>query len=239
MGLKGRDGQMGEHDAHRQRMYRRFFSEGLSHFAEHEALEFLLYLAHARGDTNALAHRLIDRFGSLSLVLDAPEQELQEVPGIGPTSVAVLKFIPQMCAYYLNNRVDAKITLDTPESAFEYLMPKFFGKTHECLFLVPMDDRMRPLGCMLLSEGTANATSVLIPQIVAQAVRTHATNALLAHNHPRGLALPSPDDLNTTQKASRALGVVNIRLSDHIIVADNDYCSLRRTHGVLFADDGF
>ena len=131
------------------------------------------------------------------------------------------------------------VNLDTPESAFEYLMPKFFGKTHECLFLVPMDDRMRPLGCMLLSEGTANATSVLIPQIVAQAVRTHATNALLAHNHPRGLALPSPDDLNTTQKASRALGVVNIRLSDHIIVADNDYCSLRRTHGVLFADDGF
>ena len=140
---------MGEHDAHRQRMYQRFLNEGLSHFAEHEALEFLLYLAHARGDTNGLAHRLIERFGSLSLVLDAPEEELQQVKGVGKTTAVVLKFIPQMCGYYLNNRIDERIVLDTPEKTAEYLMPKFFGKMTECVCMVPMDDKKTPHGVHL------------------------------------------------------------------------------------------
>ncbi len=230
---------MGEHDSHRKRMYQRFFSEGLENFAEHEALEFLLYLARARGDTNSLAHRLIDRFGSLSLVLDAPEEELRQVPGIGDTTVVVLKFIPQMCGYYLNNRVDRKRVLDAPERAFEYLQPKFFGKTSECLYLVPMDDQRRAMGCILISEGTVNATPVPVPKIVSAAVRTHATNVILAHNHPRGLALPSADDISSTAAACRALNIVNIDLADHLILADGDFCSMKSYYPPAFSSSGF
>lgn len=226
---------MGEHDAHRQRMYQRFFTHGLAGFAEHEALEFLLYLARARGDTNALAHNLIARFGSLSLVLDAPEQELRKIAGVGNTTVAVLKFIPQMCGYYLNNRIDKRIRLTTPDRAAEYLLPKFFGKNHECLYLVPLDDRKCPLGCILLSEGTANSTSVLVPKLVTETVRTYATCVLMAHNHPRGLALPSADDLTLTAAVARALRVVNIELADHLIIADNEYCSMRTHYPPAFS----
>ena len=85
---------MGEHDQHRKRVYNRFLREGLMGFEEHNAMEFLLFLAHARGDTNSLAHRVIRTFGSLSAALDAPYEELIKVPGIGPSSAAVLKFIP-------------------------------------------------------------------------------------------------------------------------------------------------
>ena len=228
---------MGEHDAHRQRVYERFLNEGLAHFAEHEALEFLLYLSRARGDTNGLAHRLIDRFGSLSLVLDAPIEELQQVSGVGKTTAVVLKFIPQMCGYYLNNRVDERIVLDSPEKVAEYLMPKFFGKTTECLCMVPMDDKRRPMGCIFLSEGIVNAAPVSIAQIVKEAVRTHASTVLIAHNHPRGLPLPSSDDIGTTIAISRALDVVNIWLTDHLIIADNDYCSMRRHYPNAFISD--
>ena len=63
---------MGVHDDHRRRVYERFLREGLAGFEEHNAMEFLLFLARPRGDTNPLAHALIDRFGSLSAVLDAP-----------------------------------------------------------------------------------------------------------------------------------------------------------------------
>ena len=92
---------MGVHDDHRRRVYERFLREGLAGFEEHNAMEFLLFLARPRGDTNPLAHALIDRFGSLSAVLDAPIEELERVPGVGHSSAVVLKFIPQMCAYYL------------------------------------------------------------------------------------------------------------------------------------------
>ena len=90
---------MGVHDDHRRRVYERFLREGLAGFEEHNAMEFLLFLARPRGDTNPLAHALIDRFGSLSAVLDAPIEELERVPGVGHSSAVVLKFIPQMCAY--------------------------------------------------------------------------------------------------------------------------------------------
>ena len=73
---------MGEHNQHRQRVYNRFLREGLMGFEEHNAMEFLLFLAHARGDTNSLAHRVISTFGSLSAALDAPYEELVRVPGI-------------------------------------------------------------------------------------------------------------------------------------------------------------
>ena len=62
------------HTNHRQRMRKRFAQQGgFSGFAEHEVLEYILYLAIPRKDTNPLAHRLIDRFGSLCQVLEASE----------------------------------------------------------------------------------------------------------------------------------------------------------------------
>ena len=68
---------MGVHDDHRRRVYERFLREGLAGFEEHNAMEFLLFLARPQGDTNPLAHALIDQFGSLSAVLDAPIEELE------------------------------------------------------------------------------------------------------------------------------------------------------------------
>ena len=118
---------MGVHDDHRRRVYERFLREGLAGFEEHNAMEFLLFLARPRGDTNPLAHALIDRFGSLSAVLDAPIEELERVPGVGHSSAVALKFIPQMCAYYLENKTSHKVPLTSVEEASAFFMPKFFA----------------------------------------------------------------------------------------------------------------
>ena len=70
------------HEGHRERVYNRFLREGLDNFEEHQALELLLFFAKPRCDTNALAHQLIDRFGSFAQVLDAPVSELLKVKGV-------------------------------------------------------------------------------------------------------------------------------------------------------------
>ena len=75
--------EMGVHDGHRERVRRRFLENGLSGFADHEALELLLYYAIPQGNVNPLAHALMDRFGSLSAVLSAPVELLTEVKGSG------------------------------------------------------------------------------------------------------------------------------------------------------------
>ena len=99
---------MGVHDDHRRRVYERFLREGLAGFEEHNAMEFLLFLARPRGDTNPLAHALIDRFGSLSAVLDAPIEELERGAfqrrraQIYPADVRILsgeQDVPQSAAY--------------------------------------------------------------------------------------------------------------------------------------------
>lgn len=216
---------MGEHDEHRKRVYSRFLREGLAGFEEHNALEFLLFLAKARGDTNSLAHALIRRFGSLAAVLDASVEELQEVPGIGYTSAVTLTFIPQMCAYYLENKRDKSLPLDSVLASSSFFMPKFFGKTHEECYMAALDDKRRLLRCVQLSDGVNNATSLSVAKIVAETTRCGATGVILAHNHPRGITLPSANDLAATREIFRALRLVNVELVDHLIFCDDQYLS--------------
>lgn len=216
---------MGEHDRHRQRVYNRFLREGLMGFEEHNAMEFLLFLAHARGDTNSLAHRVIDTFGSLAAALDAPYEDLVQVPGIGPTSATVMKFIPQMCAYYLKSKQGASKPLNSPAAAAELFMPYFFAKTNEEFYVAALDDRCRLLRLERLSYGTANTTSVNTAQVAEFAVRWRATGIILAHNHPRGVPLPSANDIAVTQALMASLGTMHVTLVDHLIFSDDDYLS--------------
>mgnify|MGYP001781201389 CR=1 FL=1 len=87
---------MGIHDGHREKMRRRFLETGLEGFADHEALELLLYYAIPRRDTNPIAHRLMDRYGSLTAVLSAPAEDLKKVEGIGESAAVLLKVAGQI-----------------------------------------------------------------------------------------------------------------------------------------------
>ena len=151
---------MGVHDDHRRRVYERFLREGLAGFEEHNAMEFLLFLARPRGDTNPLAHALIDRFGSLSAVLDAPIEELERVPGVGHSSAVVLKFIPQMCAYYLENKTSHKVPLTSVEEASAFFMPKFFARTQEAFYMAAVDDRRVLLRCVRITLPSSSDMAV-------------------------------------------------------------------------------
>ena len=216
---------MNEHERHRQRVYKRFLREGLAGFEEHNAMEFLLFLAHVRGDTNEIAHAVIDRFGSLSRALDAPYEDLITVKGIGPTSAVVLKFIPQMCAYYLENKTKKNEKLNSSERMADYLRPKFFGKTAEEFYMVALDEKSNILRCVQFSAGTGNATSVAASKIVAEAVKAEAAAVVLAHNHPRGSAMPSASDLCATRAVMNALETVGVTLLDHLIFTETEYLS--------------
>lgn len=221
---------MGAHDEHRKRIYARFMREGLAGFEEHNALEFLLFLAKARGDTNLLAHALIDHFGSVSAVLDASVEELLEQDGVGEVTAVCLKFVPEMCAYYLENKVGKTKQLASVEVVSTFFMPKFFGKITELCYIAALDDRRNLLRCIFISEGLSNATSVSIAKIVAESTRCGATGVILAHNHPRGITLPSSNDIARTREVYRALQLVHIDLLDHFIFTDNEYLSFSQTH---------
>lgn len=219
------ESRMGVHDGHRQRLIARFLEEGLDSFEEHNVLELLLFYSIPRRDTNELAHRLIDAFGSLAGVLEAPYSELLQIEGVGENTAALIKLMPEMARAYLS-REREEICLDSTEKAGRYLLPRFIGRREETVFLVCVDAKCRVLSCGMLHRGSVNASEVNLRKIIAAALNYDAAGVILAHNHPGGVALPSPEDLDTTRRVRSVLEAMGVQLMDHIIVADGDYVSL-------------
>ena len=219
---------MGLHDGHRQRLIQRFLEEDLDNFEPHNVLELLLFYAIPRKDTNELAHVLIDTFGSLTGVFDAPYEELIKVAGIGPNTAALLKLVPSLTRTYYSS--DARsVILDTSEKSGEYFLPYYIGQTEEVVRLACLDAGGKVISNQILHRGSANAAEVNLRKIVNIALRNNAMGVILAHNHPGGLPLPSEEDVATTKSIREALMPMGILLMDHIIVAGQDYVSMARS----------
>lgn len=217
------------HDGHRKRLRQRFLAEGLDHFTDVQILELLLFYCIARQDTNPLAHRLLNHFGSLSQIMDAPMEELCKVEGVGENTAAFLRMVPQVGRCYLKDRTVKTKILPTLESCAEYLQPYFFGRNVETAYLLCVDAKCKLLCCRKLSEGDINSTELPVRKVVETALSANASSVLLAHNHPGGIAIPSYADIHTTMNVAAALRAVDVQLIDHLVFCDDDYVSLKQS----------
>ena len=217
---------MSIHEGHRQRLKDRFRTEGLDHFDEIHVLELLLFYCVSRKDTAPLAHSLLERFGSLPAVLNSTAEELEQVEGVGPSVSTFLTLITQVGRYYQIRQSDPGKILRSIDQCGNYLLPYFYGRQNETVYMLCMDAKCKVLCCKQVGEGSVNSANVPIRRIVEMALGAKASSVVLAHNHPSGLAIPSADDIATTQKVAKALETVEIILADHIVVAQNDYVSL-------------
>lgn len=226
---------MSIHDGHRERLRKRFKEEGLDGFSEIQALELALFYAISRKDTNPIAHALLDHFGSLAQVLEAPVEELQKVPGVGENTAVYLRMITELGRFYMVSRTTQSKVLTTLEQCAEYMLPFFYGRRLETVFLLCLDAKCKVLCCKEVAEGSVNAAGISVRKVVETALGANATSVVLAHNHPSGVAVPSGEDVQTTRRIAAALAAVEIHLVDHIVVADEDYVSMVQS-GVRFED---
>lgn len=217
---------MSIHDGHRQRLKDRFLREGLDHFDELYVVELLLYYCIPRRDTNPIAHELLKRFGSLTGILEATAEELEQVPGITANAATFLTLIPQVSRYYQVKRAQTGQILRTIDQCGQYLLPHFCGRENETVFLLCLDAKCKVLACKLVGEGSVNSANIPVRRVVEMALNANATTVILAHNHPSGLALPSAEDVQTTIRVGNAMEAVEITLADHVVVADNDFVSM-------------
>jgi len=217
---------MSIHDGHRQRLKQRFLEEGLDNFTDIQVLELLLFYCIPRKDTNPIAHRLLDHFGGLSQVLEASPEQLQKVPGIGESAATFLSLITEVGRYYLVDRSTRERILNTIDDCGKYLVPFFFGRSKETVFLLCLDAKGKVLCCRFVGEGSVNSANISLRQIVEIALGVNASMVVLAHNHPSGVALPSGEDLATTKRIAQALYMMDVVLADHIVVADDDFVSV-------------
>ena len=217
------------HAGHRKRLRMRFLKEGLDSFEDHQVLELLLFQTIPRLDTNPLAHRLMQRFGSLSAVFEADPKDLASVEGIGENAAIFLSMIPQVTRRYFHDRVNhSRKPLNNSESAAEYLVPLMAGRSEEVFYVICLDSQLRVLYPALISEGTVKDALVHPRHVAEAAVRHKAASVILAHNHPAGSAKPSTHDHKLTRNLFQALGGINVQVVDHIIVAGEQIYSFSR-----------
>ena len=214
------------HEGHRKRMKERFIKSGLDDFAPHNILELLLFYSIPRGDTNPVAHRLIDTFGSLSGVFDATPEDLAKVDGVGENSAILISMIPQIARKYLEDKADTANIVGGCSDIGAFLLPKFVGRTNEALMMVSIDNKNKIISCSVVAEGTVDSAKVSRRKIMEEAMKVKATRVILAHNHPCGVAVPSSEDVVMTKEIGRLFAQVGIELVDHIIVANDDYVSM-------------
>ena len=217
------------HKGHRDRMRKRFLLDDLDGFEQHEALELLLYYAVPRKDTNPIAHRLLDQFGSLSAVLDAPLNVLTQA-GLTENAAVLLKMIPGMSRLYSDDKYNNTHKIINEKNLGRYMLEKFTGRECEVGILMLLDAKYKELFCGVISKGSMSECQLYIRKIVQLAVTNNAKYAALAHNHPSGVALPSEQDIYATNDINKALALVGVTLIDHFVVADRDFVSMSQSN---------
>lgn len=211
------------HEEHRKRVRERFLSEGLDSFAPHNVLELMLFYAIPRRDTNEIAHRLLDRFGSLRGVFDADIRSLTEVDGIGENAAVLIKLIPQIARRYMTEKSTERKRYNTARKVAEYFVPLYVGETNEVVYLLLLDASYHIIRLEKLFEGSVNSARITSRAVIEHAINSHASMVALAHNHPDGLAIPSTADVGTTNYLRNILETIDVRLLEHFVIAGERY----------------
>ena len=214
------------HDGHRARMRERFLAAKGQGMADHEILEMLLYHALPRRDTNELAHTLIEEFGSLSGVLEADAEQLYRVDGVGEGVSAYLCLVGETVRCYTADKLTGgveKDVYDTPDKIAAFMLPRYIGVNVERVYLLLFDNGMHMIDCYHVGDGSVSGIALSTRRMVERAYRKGAAGAILTHNHPGGLAIPSGDDIHLTRQLDEAFALMEIPLLEHYVFSDRSY----------------
>ena len=214
------------HEGHRHRMRDRFRQEGLEHFAPHEVLELLLFYARARGDVNPLAHRLLDVFGSLKGVLEAPVEQLCAVEGVGEETATLISLMVPMFRRYELCLCEETQKLARFGEVQKYCRALLAGERKERFYVICVSSKMKVLGRRLVAEGSLSEVPAYPRLVVETALNHNAYGVILCHNHPGGEAIPSMGDVDVTRELEAVLAKLGIALMEHIVVADGTAYSM-------------
>ena len=126
------------------------------------------------------------------------------------------------------HKYDVPTSLNNPEKVVKYAdsILNFNTLAKENFVLVPVDNKLKPLGVFVLTIGTVDASIVSSRDVFQAALLCNASRIFVLHNHPSGDSTPSAEDKQVTQKLKKAGELMNIPLLDHIIVGDDNYYSI-------------
>lgn len=192
--------------------------------ADHAVLEMILTYVIPRKDVNELAHRLLNKFGSLTGVLEADPLRLADVDGIGEKAGLFLHFL-----YDLHRRLtlesastlNGAVRLENPENACRYAIALGMADRYETLRIICMDANMTVLHTEALQVGTLSHVSFEPRRVIETALLHNARYLILTHNHPSGILIPSAEDIETAKMIEQIGSRLEIDVRDQLILTKN------------------
>ncbi len=226
------------HSGHRERIRQEFLSHGFdNNTPPHKILELLLCYCVARVDTNPIAHEMIAKYGSVAAVLDAPIEDLAAFKGMSERAATLLKMIMPIARRYLHDKAADRPTFTNINQIGEYIFRHYVGLRTEKVGVMCLDTKGRLLTFQFFAEGDLSSVGLSLRELAKIALGCGATAAVLCHNHPDGLALPSDSDQALTAEAANTLSKIGVQLIDHIVVGDTDFVSMSQSekYGYIFS----
>lgn len=204
----------------RQRPREKLAEKGPSFLSDYELLAIFLRTGYRGVTAVELADELLSHFGGLRAILDADVAQLTSRPGMGPAKAAQLQAVVELAQRQLAEQLRRGEALTRPEMTKKFLVRHLRGSRREIFCCMFLSSQHHMLACEDLFMGTIDGAAVYPREVVVRALHHNAAAVILAHNHPSGVAEPSQADLRITRRLTEALGLVDIRVLDHVIVGD-------------------
>lgn len=214
------------HKEHRNRMRDRFCTTNFEGFQPHEVIEMLLFYGVPRKNTNTIAHDLIERFGSLHGVLSAHPYELQQVKGVTYNAAVMLSMIRAACSYDIRDQLNGSV-LDSYRKVCSYFTEIYRFEDKERVRLAMLDEHLHVRQCPVVGEGHPSAAQFSVHKMLEHIYLAKCNVVVMAHNHPRGTAKISAEDIAVTRQLTEILSKSSVTLADHVVVGENRAVSMR------------
>ncbi len=209
-----------------ERPRERLLAHGARSLTSAELLAIILRTGMRGCDAVALGRRLLERFGGLRALLSAPSGALLDFPGMGTAKTCELLAIQELNRRALEEDLRAGQAMNQPQRVKQFCAAQLAHLRVEHCIALYLDSQLQLIRCEEVSRGTLSQATVYPREVVRAALGHHAAGLILAHNHPSGVAEPSPADLSLTRHLKQALALVDIRLVDHLIVGASGAVSL-------------
>ena len=217
-----------KHSGHRQRLKNKVKKFGIAALAEHEILELLLTYCIPRKDTNGLAHDLLDRFGTISNIIDANTNQLKLVNGVGEETAIFLKFLNQFIDLYLENKNTHKeLLLTNTAQTIMYFRNNFQIKGNEFLLVLCLSKQGKLLNRFYVEGKDETEITISVEDISRYVMPDNVKQVIIIHTHPNGIISPSEHDINVTERINNICAIFGADLKDHYIINENSYFSFR------------
>jgi DNA repair protein RadC len=204
-----------------ERPRERLLSLGAQRLSDAELLAVLFGTGRPGSSAVDLGRELLVQFGSLRGLLAADPNTSCNAPGLGPRRFGLLQAALELSRRHYAAELVMGPALEAPKVTQAFLIAQLRDRPYEVFCILHLDNRHRLIAFEELFRGTIDGASVHPREVVKQALARNAAAVILAHNHPSGVAEPSQADELITYRLRDALGLVDIRVLDHLIVGDN------------------